>query len=209
MDLKPWVALPRTKVLFAALLFAGALGMAVLFQTDSPPPASSTSSPSAGPDARPSSGPTTKPTPGSLKPVRVEEVTPERPRRLTEAAPFGKNVTLRIVDVAEVQGKARGPGQISGPAVRMKVRLTNGSSRPVSLEQMVVAVASGKDRAPAAGLTDPASQHFEGVLKPGRSVTGVYVFSVPAGDRDQLEVTVSSSSDVPVVVFQGSAGRAR
>jgi hypothetical protein len=170
-----------------------------------PSAAESSTTASPTPDPAPSSGPTGTPSPGSLEEVPVGEVTTEPAVPLTATADFGTGMTLRILRIESVQGEARGPGEIAGPAVRLTLKMSNSSDAAVSLEGAVVDVSTGADHTPAPGLTGPGGREFEGELPAGGSATAAYVFAVPEGDRDRLRVAVSYVAAAPVVVFAGPA----
>ena len=213
MNLQRWLASGRTRLVIGALLLAVALVVAIVTsgtdRSDSGQSGSGQSGPRQSGQGAIGSAPSTAPgttthTPGSLQPVAVDDVTPEPPIALTETADFGSDVTLRISKVEEVRGTARGPGEIAGPALRLTLELKNTSKDPLSLEPLVVALEASRDHTPAPSLTGPDSKPFAGTLAPGRSATGVYVFTVPKADRDVVEVTVSATNDEPVVVFTGA-----
>lgn len=212
MGIKTWLGRPQTRVAGGLALVAIAIAVA-LFGPESD--ACACADPAQGPGvatpAVPSSGqgpaaPTASASPGSLDPVQTTERTPEPPIPLTAPADFGPEVTLRILRVEEVDGVARGPGEIDGPAVRLTLQLTNESDAALSLEPMVVAVTSGARRNPALSLTGPGGRPFQGVLPAGESATGIYVYAVPEAQRRVLEVTVSATHAAPVVVFRGAVG---
>lgn len=145
------------------------------------------------------------PTPGSLDPVPVEEVSTAPPVALTETGDFGTGVTLRIIDVSAVEGVARGPGQVSGPALLLTLEAHNDSARAVSLEGMVVALDYGEAHTPAMPLSEPKGDPFGGELAPGATAEAAYVFAVPEESRDRIRVTTSYTGSAPTVVFRGSA----
>lgn len=159
----------------------------------------------ATPGAAPSSGPTGTPSPGSLEEVPVEEAVTEPAVPLTATADFGTEMRLRIMRIESVEGVARGTGEIAGPALRLTLRMSNGSDSPVSLESAVVDVASGAAQNPAPTLSGPGAEPFQGKVPAGGSMRAVYVFAVPVDERDRLRVAVSYVSDAPVVVLAGAA----
>jgi hypothetical protein len=110
-----------------------------------------------------------------------------------------------VVEVTRIQGTGTGPGNISGPALRVTVRLDNGTSAPMALGGVAVELTYGPDAVPASPLDDPASAPFTGLVDAGRSATGVYVFTVPAGRQD-VAVSVEYQAGAPFVVFRGPAG---
>jgi hypothetical protein len=221
---RPWSASPRGVGVFVALFVALAVVLVVVLTrglSDDPSvrPAPATGETSAGsptdppaatvsPDSRPSSGPTDVPEPGSLEPVEVEEVVLARPVGLDETADFGTGLTLRVDDIAAVDGVARGPGQVSGPALRLVMEARNASGGSVSLERMVVDLTYGSDDTPAMPLREPGAKPFEGELPGKGSARAVYVFAVPEKARGRITVSASYTGSAPTVVFEGAAGRA-
>lgn len=177
------------------------------------PGASPAGSPASGdpangvPDSEPSSGPTEVPDPGSLEPVTVEEVTVAPAVGLDDTADFGTGLTLRITSIEAVAGEARGPGQVSGPALRLRVEARNSGAGAVSLEGMVVALAHGAGDTPAMSLLEPGARPFEGEVPPGGEAVAAYVFAVPPESRDRVTITASYTGSAPTVVFEGAAGR--
>lgn len=157
------------------------------------------------PGAEPSSGPTKVPEPGSLDPVPVEEVETAPPVELEETGDFGTGVKLEIVEINAVEGKARGPGEISGPALQLVLEATNDSDKGVWLEGMVIALDHGPDHTPAIGLSEPGTDPFEGRLAAGGTARATYVFKVPVEERDQVRVVASYTGKAPTLVFRGDA----
>lgn len=144
---------------------------------------------------------TTAPEP--LEEVPVEEATTEPEISLTDTADLGGGLTLRITRVESVDGVAKGVGEIAGPALRLTLRLSNDSDSDVSVDSAVVDLLAGPDRTPAATLTGPGGQPFEGSLPSKGSVTGVYVFGVPPAARDRVQVSVSYQGGAARAVFVG------
>ncbi|QHT54779.1 hypothetical protein GXP71_00805 [Cellulomonas sp. H30R-01] len=123
---------------------------------------------------------------------------------LDQPAAFASGVTAELTKVESVAGEAQGPGEVAGPAVRVTVRLTNGTAAAVPLTQAVVNVYAGQDLAPGEPLSGPGGRPFTGSVPPGATATGVYVFNVPADQRDRLQVTVSYDPTVTTVLFEGA-----
>lgn len=215
---KAWASSPRAVVLVGVLLIA--VVVVVLVATSGPsedppeqpalaPSTAASGSPTASeaPDPHPSSGPTEVPEPGSLETVKVEEVSLAPPVGLDETGDFGTGLTLRVTDIEAVEGVARGPGEVSGPALRLTMEARNASRAPVSLEGMVVDLTYGAADTPAMPLTEPGARPFEGEVPARAERVAVYVFAVPEGSRDRVRVRTSYTGSAPTVVFRGSADR--
>lgn len=151
------------------------------------------------------SAPTTAPSPGSLVTVPTGTVAIADPIPPDEVGDFGTGVTAEIVTIEAVEGIAQLPGEISGPALRVRVRLVNDSGDVVNLSRVLVDVTYGPNRTPGLALGEPGAEPFIGELADGRTAEGVYVFGVPAEERGQVQVYVSYDVDAPILVFEGPA----
>lgn len=121
------------------------------------------------------------------------------------SASVGDGVTGTVVALEAIDGTGHGRGDLAGPAVRATIRLTNGRKAPVSVDAVATAMTYGSDHRPAPPLDDPSSKPFRGLLQPGSSTTGVYVFTVPADQRSAITVAVGYRAGAPFMVFSGSA----
>jgi hypothetical protein len=122
-----------------------------------------------------------------------------------KSASPGNGITGTVVSLDAIRGTGLGPGNISGPALRVTLRITNGTKAPQSLDAVAVGMTYGRDHRPASPLDDPSARPFHGSLIAGKSATGVYVFSVPAHDRSAITVSVGYQAGAPFMVFTGSA----
>jgi hypothetical protein len=166
--------------------------------------------PSGSPGASPS--PTASPTagapgdgtapadPAAPDPLVGEPVADSVARDAT--ADFGDGVTAVIDGVTPFTAEGSGVGEISGPAVRVAMSITNGSAAAIPLDAVTVNAFSGAGQTPAAPVSsDAAAVPFSGSLAPGATMTGAYSFSVAADDADSLVVSVSRGAGTPLVVF--------
>ncbi len=136
------------------------------------------------------------------KTVSAVPVTTRKPVKLSAKVDFGTGITAHLVSVASINAKAIGPGEVSGPAVSLKIQLANGSSEPVSLDAVTVNVTDSTG-APGLDMHGTETKPFSGVLAAGRTSDGVYVFTVPLEHRNPITVSVSYSAGTPVVQFIG------
>lgn len=142
--------------------------------------------------------------PGSLEPVRVKPADVKPPVNLYTKAGFGTGVSARITDIESVQGKARGRGEISGPAIRITVTIANESDREITVPTAVISVMYGKQQAPAISLSNPGVDPLPTVLAAKSTASGKYVFAVPPDERGAVRVSVAYSASVPTLVFKGA-----
>jgi hypothetical protein len=147
------------------------------------------------------------PTPQPTGPTSVaDEPPPSRPAvALHEQAAAGDGITASITSVESIQGTGTGRGDVAGPALRVHVRIDNGTAAPVSLDGVTVSLASGAELTPASPLDDPSQAPFAGTVAPGDHAEGVYVFSLAETARGSVTVSVGYQAGAPIMVFTGSA----
>lgn len=135
--------------------------------------------------------------------VPTVEMTTQPAVALDEPGNFGRGVDIALESTQKITTEARLPGEISGPGVALTFTITNGSDAPIDLSSVVVDVADAKGR-PAIGITAPPAAPFSGELAPGERATGVYVVTLPTGSTGPVSISVTYSSQAPVVVFTGT-----
>lgn len=164
------------------------------------PTASASASPaaSASATAKPTTGPSSPPSnTGSPIPPELPPVAPNKP------AEGADGVLVRLAKVESVQGEAVQPGETSGPALRVTVRITNDTDVELSLRYTAVNLYYGSDLKPAPTVIKPGGDPFYGTVRPGKSATGVYLFTVPKDEREEVTVGVDYKPGQPTVVFKG------
>jgi hypothetical protein len=137
---------------------------------------------------------------GDVTPTALPEVPLDAP------AAVGNGVVATLPAIDAVEGQASGPGNVNGPALRVTVRVQNGTDQPIALDGVAVNLYHGADRTPASPLDDAAEQPFAGTLAAGQSADAVYVFSVPADVRDAITVEVGYEAGAPLLLFTGPVG---
>jgi len=115
---------------------------------------------------------------------------------------------VRVVKMEAVAGKADGPGEIAGPAVRFTIRIENTTGKTVALSNTVVNAYYGSDESPAVQLRLPGGSDFPAGVKDGATATGVYLFNIPTDERSDVRVTVDTAVNNPVIAFEGAAPKA-
>ena len=202
-----WRPVLLMAVVFVLLLAGLAAVMWIVSHPQGPKDASSRSSASSSTTPRPSDGPSTggtSPTPNS---GTDSPVSPELPPVAPDQEAVGQDgVRVALPLIEPVQGEAVAPGEISGPSIRVTARITNGTRQQVDLGYAVVNAYIGSERAPASTLTKPGGAPFQGVLQPGESADGVYLFLIPEAQRANVTITVDYAPGVPTIVFTGSVG---
>jgi hypothetical protein len=125
---------------------------------------------------------------------------------LTAPAAAGNGVVATLPRIEAIEGEATGPGNVNGPALRVTVRIENGTGQPIALDGVATNLYYGADRTPAAPLDDASVQPFAGTLAAGSSAQAVYVFTVPTDVRDSVTVEVGYEAGAPLLLFTGPAG---
>lgn len=165
-------------------------------------PTGATEAPRGG-EPSPSSGATPDAIDAPQVPVDANDPPPALDPVALDAGAEADGIEGSLVRVEEIEGSAQGPGNINGPALRITVRLVNGTIEELSLSGVAINVFHGADRTPAPPLEDRSQSPFAGALPPGDAAEGGYVFRVPADDRDDVRVEVGVRPGAPVLVFTG------
>ncbi len=163
----------------------------------------SDSSSSQGPSSDPV---TTAPTsPGEPNPLDPAASIPAlQPVPLQDTVSYENGVTLSIDSVASFDAVGQGVGEVSGPALRVTITITNGTAEELNLDTVAVNLATGPDLTPAPPVSDPSSTPFTGTVASGGSAVGMYSFTVPTDSRDSITVTVNYTSGAVAAIFTGS-----
>lgn len=171
------------------------------------PAATSDSTPSPTADA-PADTPAPAPVPApedAAPPGNAVAPVEQAPVPLTGSATVVPQVVFTLGTLEAVDGVAQGPGEVAGPALRFTLTVRNDTAASVSLAATVVNLYAGVDQTPSIDLAEPGGVPLPNEVKPGKSVTGTFVFAVPRDARNPVKITVDYSVGVPIVVFQGPA----
>lgn len=173
----------------------------------SPAPGAAPSATESPSPAGPSASATAKPTPKPTSSAPPAEVDPDFGQPVVDradsgkSADFGDDVTVRMSSAKTTTASGSQVGEVSGPAVRVTLRLTNHTGASLKLGSVVVNAYYGSDSVPASPVESDAKP-FHGSLKDGATAKASYVFSVPKGMSDDLVVTVSRGESSSVVVLE-------
>lgn len=142
-----------------------------------------------------------EPTAGELGPTAAPEL-PVIEGESDEEIELDTQVAVTLDSITTTSVEAETPGDMAGEAVEIAVTVTNASSEPQSVDSAVVTLEAddGEHGIPTnAGGGSPLT----GVLDPGDSASGSYLFILePAADRD-ITVTVNYAAGEPVAQFTG------
>lgn len=144
------------------------------------------------------------PTPGTID----ETVAPGKPGAtvsgdLDRPLELEGNVEVSLLGITATEVQAVGPGDPSGPALAVKVRLDNRSKQAMDVDgaQVSLLYQGGEEIAvPTPGGASP----FVGQLEASKSVEGTYVFSIPKTTQKSVTVLVTYAAGAPVAKFDGA-----
>jgi hypothetical protein len=204
-------------VIIAVLALAAIIAAAVLTGAPGSPSGSETSS-SATPDptdaasATPGESGTAAPgepsataapgePPATAAPGEQPAAAPAVP--MDESATINAGVTAKISNLEAVEGVAQAPGEVAAPSVRVTVDITNDTDAEVDLSTTVVTAYFGDDQTPALELNEPGASLMPATVAAGGTATGIYVFSIPPDQRQNVRIVVDYSVDVAPLVFEG------
>ena len=172
--------------------------------TSTPPStaAPSPTAPSSASQPPPATTPVPPPTPGDVEStVEAKPEPSKKPVRLNKSSRTGTGLTARLTTIKAIDAKAQLPGEVAGPALSLSVEVRNTGAKTVDLNAVVVTVLDS-DEAPGGEMSSAPAQPLKGKLRAGKTVRGVYVFTIDKNKRNPVTVTVSIS-DAPVLVFTG------
>jgi uncharacterized membrane protein len=186
-------------VLVVAALAVWAVLAATSTADHSAAPASTSPSASSSPSTTLSASPTpgASPTP-TFDPRYGAPVADTVPRDGT--ADFGNQLTATVVTAKSITAKGTQPGEVSGPALELTIRLDNGTGAAISVDPVTVNVYYGSQATPASPFTSLGTA-FHGQLAAGAQGTGTYVFAVSKAQQESAVITVNAGGNA-VVVFR-------
>ncbi|WP_131106018.1 hypothetical protein [Ornithinimicrobium sufpigmenti] len=125
---------------------------------------------------------------------------PLEPVSVDEPADFGNGLVAVVTEIQAVEVEAARLGETAGPAAAVHLDVHNESDAALDLAGLAVN-ASDKEGIPLVPNFMPPAEALSGVLEPGDSAAGVYVFRL-AGDIDAVTVQVHHNTTPNFVVIQ-------
>jgi hypothetical protein len=117
---------------------------------------------------------------------------------------FGNGVSARLTKIQAINVQTVLPGEFSGPAVAVTLDVTNGSSRSINLDTVIVDLVYGDLFLSAPQVTEGNRKHLSGDLAAGHTTSGDYVFTLAPAERNHVQVRIRYAAEVPTAVFTGS-----
>ena len=128
------------------------------------------------------------------------------PGSFTRPVRYTDGTTLQVVSIKQGVVTGQGPGVFPGqPTTTVALRLTNGSTKPISVNQVVVTATYGNPRRVASPVYDASASDFGGVAAPGASVNATFLFSIPKAQLGSVVMIVDFDGVHVSATFAGSA----
>jgi hypothetical protein len=170
---------------------------------DGPSPTGATSTDTAPDSAPKSSATSTLPPVDQLAPTGISTTQPPRP--LASSASFGGGVAARVTKFTHGKEIDTGKGIIAGvPVVTFTIAFSNGTAKPISVNNVQVDVTYGSDQTPAPQSNFAETTGLTGSLGAGMTRSGTYAFSIPTSAQGGVDVTVWYAMDQPTIALVGS-----
>ena len=134
--------------------------------------------------------------PPDAPPVGVDTLPPVA---VSEQVRLSSGLILEVVQVDRIDVQATRPGDTAGPAVAVNIAATNDSPAVLDLIGFTV-TATGPDEAPLGISSSEPAAPLEGVLEPGQTRDGWYVFRVDGDGEVTLRLEDAIASDAAIVV---------
>lgn len=156
---------------------------------------------SAPPVSTSEAGPTTSGAPATAPETAPVAVNIKDPVSKGTPADLGGGVTVILVAADKLDVKARVPGETAGPAVAATLEVRNDTKEPFDLATLAVTASYG-DGSPAISNGSEPADDLDGVVAPGKTAKGVYVFRAPKKQSDSVLVEVQSGALPNVLRFR-------
>lgn len=192
----PWIVF----VVVAALLVGGVV-WAVVGRGQSDASAAASPSPSW---ATPTPQPTAFETPAAGSTTEITKPPTDAEVPLDQPAPPVVGATVQLVAVTKGTFTGDVPGEPSGDAITVSVRVVNNGSAPIDTGAAGVNLTyGGDDRTPGIAVTDKKARVFPASVAPGAEATADFTFVAPLAAEGDIRVTVDLLASEPDIVFVG------
>ena len=145
------------------------------------------------------------PTPGTIdQTVAPVPAGPTTRAELDDPVRLPDDVTVDVLGVEATDVEAVGPGETSGRALVVQVRLENASGSEVDVDGAQVSLLYEGQREIGTPTPGGPAEPFAGRLGARRSTEGRYVFRVPRTKQEDVTILVTYAAGAPVARFDGA-----
>lgn len=207
-----WAAVLCGVLLVAAAFGSGGTSAATAAPAAAQPPPADVVEPDPGDVAAGVAAPVDPAAPPAYQPVarngkRPQPTVVANRGGFSAAAPvnFPDGVSVRVDKVARGTEQGEGPGVFRGrPHTAFTLSLTNGSTSPIDLTQVVVTATYGSPPRLASPVYEgAAAADFTGTVAPGATASATYLFAIPPGQARSAVMTVDFADSYAAATFTG------
>jgi len=127
------------------------------------------------------------------------------PATFRQPVSYADGVSVHITSITQGTVSGQGPGVLTGqPTSTLTVRLDNGSSKALALNEVVVTTTYGTPARVAKPVYDEGVRDFSGTVSPGKSATAVYRFDIPTDQLAEVTVNIDFDGVHHAATFHGS-----
>jgi hypothetical protein len=197
--------------MLAALMAGGLVGCSNGAGEAGAETSNSATAPAASTSPRPTGSTTAKPSRGPTSIAEAVETPVPGATPLTASTGLRKTVeyddtiTVKLTKIEGYEVKEEGPGIVKGQRITIfTLTLTNGSSKPLDLNNVKVTATYGDQERQAEPSYFGNLNDFFGTVKPSDSRSAAYGFVLPESGYDDLALRVKFDNEHSTAVFVGS-----
>ncbi len=205
----------RRNIIIGAVVIALVVVGGVIWLTtrgdSSPTPSATGGSSSASASPTPSLTPLPSPSAtGKRKnkkpvPQYTGAVTTKKPQKVAfhSTGRPGEGLVVTIAKVESITSKAVTVGEVGGPALRITVAVHNQGPKSVQIYSALTNLYYGPQKSPADPAHEPGGKAFPPTVGPGKTVTGVVLYTIATKNRTDLDLEVNLDNRLRTLEFSG------
>lgn len=124
---------------------------------------------------------------------------------LRKPVTYDDKITVQVTGIRKVRNQNKGPGEMTGRVLTIfTLRFTNGSPRPLDLNQVRVVARYGPRNTEASPTSYANLNDFYGTVAPGKTRSASYAFDLPSSGYGKVTLGVKFSDTHKVALFTGA-----
>ncbi|GAA4092975.1 hypothetical protein [Actinomadura miaoliensis] len=124
---------------------------------------------------------------------------------LRKPVTYDDKITVQVTGIRKVRNQNKGPGEMTGRTLTIfTLRFTNGSPRPLDLNQVRVVARYGAKGTQASPTSYANLNDFYGTVAPGKTRSASYAFDLPSTGYGKVVLGVKFSETHKVALFTGA-----
>lgn len=197
-------------LLAVALTSTGCASMTA-FPTPGGPPTTKPADPKATTKANPPPDPTAEATPSPVGRANTKKKSGAKlikgaSGKFNKTLTWADGVAVTVTKIEHGESEGVGPGSMPGtPITTFTMQLTNGSASTIDATSVVVTATYGKKPGhQASGVYGEQSADFDSTVRPDKSATAVYTFSIPTDKLNKVRLNVDLDGLHALATFDGA-----